>query len=120
MAHSEVVGVDGAALDRNAGTGAFFELGMMYATGRSVPTDFVTAHKWFNIAALKGNKEAIRLRREIAAECRMTISRRRSAPRAIGCAAARSRPTTGPLPRPPFECGERSVRIHRAFCHQTL
>jgi uncharacterized protein len=68
MAYWKIVDADGAALDRNAGTDAFFELGMMYATGRSVPTDFVTAHKWFNIAVLKGNREAIRLRREIAAE----------------------------------------------------
>ncbi len=43
-----------------------FELGMMYASGRSVPADLVTAHKWFNLAAMKGNQDAIRLRREIA------------------------------------------------------
>ncbi len=49
-----------------ASADVFYELGMMYSTGRSVPTDFVSAHKWFNIAALKGNKDAIRLRREIA------------------------------------------------------
>jgi TPR repeat protein len=45
-----------------------FELGMMYSSGRSVPADLVIAHKWFNLAAMKGNAEAIRLRREIAAE----------------------------------------------------
>jgi hypothetical protein len=28
----------------------------------------VSAHKWFNLAAMLGNKDAIRLRREIAAE----------------------------------------------------
>jgi uncharacterized protein len=44
----------------------FFDLGMMYSIGRSVPVDFVTAHKWFNLAALRGNSEAVRLRREIA------------------------------------------------------
>jgi uncharacterized protein len=43
-----------------------FQLGMMYSTGSSVPADFVTAHKWFNLSAMQGNKEAIRLRREIA------------------------------------------------------
>jgi uncharacterized protein len=47
---------------------SFFELGMKYSIGLSVPTDFVSAHKWFNIAALRGNKEAIRLRQEIAAQ----------------------------------------------------
>jgi TPR repeat protein len=44
----------------------FFDLGMMYSTGRNVPIDFVTAHKWFNLAAQRGNAEATRLRREIA------------------------------------------------------
>ena len=68
MARFEIAGFDHAALGTNGGSDVFFELGMMYSTGRSVPTDLVTAHKWFNIAALKGNKEAIRLRREIAAE----------------------------------------------------
>jgi len=47
---------------------AFLDLGLKYATGQSVAIDFITAHKWFNIAALKGSTEAIRLRREIAAE----------------------------------------------------
>ena len=44
------------------------QLGMMYASGRSVPADMVSAHKWFNIAALRGNADAARLRREIAEE----------------------------------------------------
>jgi uncharacterized protein len=43
-----------------------FELGMMYSVGREVPIDLISAHKWFNLAAVKGNAEAIRLRREIA------------------------------------------------------
>ena len=46
----------------------FYRLGMMYSTGASVPADMVTAHKWFNIAALRGNAAAERLRREIAEE----------------------------------------------------
>ena len=49
-----------------ANADVFFDLGMMYSIGRSIPIDFVTAHKWFNLAAIRGNKEAIRLRREIA------------------------------------------------------
>jgi uncharacterized protein len=43
-----------------------FELGMAYSVGRDVPIDLVSAHKWFNLAAVKGNREAVRLRREIA------------------------------------------------------
>ena len=45
-----------------------FELGMMYASGREVPVDLITAHKWFNIAAMKGHGEAAQLRREVAVE----------------------------------------------------
>ena len=47
---------------------ALYEFGIMHASGRSVPVDLVTAHKWFNIAAMKGHAEAAQLRREIAAE----------------------------------------------------
>jgi TPR repeat protein len=60
---------DGGSLAPVNATGeVFFELGMMYASGRSVPTDLVSAHKWFNLAAMRGNCEATRLRREIAEE----------------------------------------------------
>jgi TPR repeat protein len=48
----------------NANT--LFDLGMMYSVGRSVPIDYITAHKWFNLAAMQGNREAARLRQEIA------------------------------------------------------
>ena len=67
MAGFEIVQIDHATLgEAPAGADAFFQLGMMYSVGRSVPIDFVTAHKWFNLAAMRGNADAIRLRREIA------------------------------------------------------
>ena len=37
---------------------ALFELGMLYATGRDVAADLVVAHKWFNLAAARGNEDA--------------------------------------------------------------
>jgi uncharacterized protein len=46
----------------------FLQLGMSCTTGAEVPVDLVSGHKWFNLAAMLGNKDAIRLRREIAAE----------------------------------------------------
>jgi TPR repeat protein len=46
----------------------FFELGLRCTTGSSAAIDLVSAHKWFNVAAMLGNQEAIRMRREIAAE----------------------------------------------------
>ena len=57
-----------AAASGDASGEVFYELGMMYAAGRTVPADLVSAHKWFNLAAMRGNPEAIRLRREIAGE----------------------------------------------------
>ena len=67
MARFEMNGIDCASLGGAAPTAeTFYELGMMYSVGRDVPIDFVTAHKWFNVAALRGNTEASRLRREIA------------------------------------------------------
>lgn len=43
-----------------------FERGMYWASGRSGVVDLVAAHKWFNLAALKGRGDAIALRREVA------------------------------------------------------
>jgi TPR repeat protein len=43
-------------------------LGMMCSTGRTMPLDMVAAHKWFNIAAALGVRDAARLRNEVAAE----------------------------------------------------
>jgi len=69
MARFELADLNGATLAPvNASGEVFYELGMMYASGRNVQADLVTAHKWFNLAAMRGNSEAIRLRREIASE----------------------------------------------------
>lgn len=47
---------------------ALFELGMLYATGRDVAADLVVAHKWFNLAAARGNSSAMTHRVELARE----------------------------------------------------
>lgn len=44
------------------------ELGRLYAAGRAVPRDLIAAHKWLNIAALKGDRDAARQRQEVAGE----------------------------------------------------
>jgi TPR repeat protein len=46
----------------------FFELGILYATGRDVASDLVAAHKWFNLAVIAGSREAALHRQQIAAE----------------------------------------------------
>ena len=69
MARQELAHIDAAPLAPVGASGeVFFELGMMYASGRSVPADLVIAHKWFNLAAMRGNRDAARCRQEIAAE----------------------------------------------------
>lgn len=45
-----------------------FELGLMYCIGREVEQDYVTAHKWFNLAAMKGSDDARTYRCEISRE----------------------------------------------------
>ena len=47
---------------------ALFELGMLYATGKDIQADLVVAHKWFNLAALRGNSDALQHRIELARE----------------------------------------------------
>src|ERR1700684_3585300 len=67
MARVEILDSDAAPLGEGpVASDMLFELGLMYSVGRDVPVDLVSAHKWFNLAAMKGNNEAIRLRREIA------------------------------------------------------
>jgi TPR repeat protein len=56
------------AVNIRADAERLFRLGLMYSTGETVPTDMVTAHKWFNIAGMRGSSEAVRHRCEIASE----------------------------------------------------
>ena len=55
-----------APVEACANGDVLFDLGMMYASGRSGPVDLVAAHKWFNLAALKGRVDALAQRREVA------------------------------------------------------
>jgi uncharacterized protein len=47
---------------------ALYNLGLAYSTGQGVSVDFVAAHKWFNLAALKGVELAKSWRAQISAE----------------------------------------------------
>jgi TPR repeat protein len=67
MGRTEIAAMENGGIGEASGD-MFFRLGMMYSIGSDVPTDYVSAHKWFNLAAMRGNEEAARLRREIAVE----------------------------------------------------
>ena len=45
---------------------AQYYLGLMYSTGQRVAQDYVTAHKWFNLAALNGSDRARMEREELS------------------------------------------------------
>ena len=46
----------------------FVELGLACSIGRAGRIDLVEAHKWFNIAAARGDRMAARHREEVAGE----------------------------------------------------
>ena len=56
-----------AGIGSTAQADILLELGMMYATGRDCDVDLIAAHKWFNIAAVKGSERAAELRAELSA-----------------------------------------------------
>jgi TPR repeat protein len=53
---------------QGGGADALYQLGLMYCSGREVEVDLVAAHKWFNLAAMRGNEDAKRNRVELSSE----------------------------------------------------
>jgi hypothetical protein len=99
MARFEILDGTTAPLGEGQRTGdMLFELGMMYSVGRDVPIDLISAHKWFNLAAVRGNREAIRLRREIAEQ--MSEGEIAAAQRAARDWLKGSPPSAAPAPAP--------------------
>jgi len=47
---------------------ALYNLGLAYSTGQGVAVDFIAAHKWFNLAAMKGVELAKNWRAQISRE----------------------------------------------------
>ena len=67
MARFEMLEGSAGGSGATAQADVLFELGMMYATGRDCDVDVVAAHKWFNIAAIKGSERAAKVRSELSA-----------------------------------------------------
>ena len=67
MARLEMSGHDTQEYAAQGGQAdALFELGLSACSGRSGSVDLVEAHKWFNLAAMRGNEEAKRYRLDIS------------------------------------------------------
>ena len=47
---------------------ALYNLGLAYSTGQGVDVDYVAAHKWFNLAAMRGSEVAKTWRAQISRE----------------------------------------------------
>ena len=68
MFQSQIDFSSASPIDATAIPDALFERGMYWSSGRCGIVDLIAAHKWFNLAALKGRADAIALRREVAAQ----------------------------------------------------
>ena len=66
MARFEIHDLDTAVMGGETRAEVFCEMGLMYATGRDCDLDLVAAHKWLNVAAVKGSDRAAALRAELA------------------------------------------------------
>jgi uncharacterized protein len=53
---------------RTGDTEALYDLGIRYSLGDGVDVDLVEAHKWFNLAVMRGFCDAKDNRAEVAAE----------------------------------------------------
>lgn len=68
MARFDIWNAERAPLGEAPDGDTLFQLGMRYAATAATADERVAAHKWLNIAAMRGIAEAARRRREIAAE----------------------------------------------------
>lgn len=66
MFQSQINFATATPVETSAIQDVLFERGLYWASGRSGFVDLIAAHKWFNLAALKGHVDAIEMRREIA------------------------------------------------------
>ena len=66
MGHSDMPEAGFGDMGAIAQADILLELGIMYATGRDCDIDIVAAHKWFNIAAIRGSERAASLRIELS------------------------------------------------------
>lgn len=64
MARYEMNNIE-AAMGGESHADVFCEMGLMYATGRGCDVDLIAAHKWLNIAAIKGSERAAMLRADL-------------------------------------------------------
>tara|TARA_R110002167_G_scaffold218874_2_gene423506 strand:+ start:316 stop:588 length:273 start_codon:yes stop_codon:yes gene_type:complete len=70
MASRSIAGVDQWLPNAEQGqVDAQYKVGLLFSTGQEgAPIDYVVAHKWLNLAAVRGSDDARRLRAELAGD----------------------------------------------------
>jgi len=68
MARGQLDTIEITKLAEHGAADGMYNLGLMYSIGKDVEINLITAHKWFNLAAMRGNLEARKYRAELAAE----------------------------------------------------
>jgi len=67
MAYADIqVEAPEALLTRDAPVEELYRIGLIYSEGMDVAVDLIAAHKWFNIAATRGHRDARICRQEMA------------------------------------------------------
>lgn len=62
----EKASAPGLAPDQAATAEELYRVGLLYSSGLGGEADYILAHKYFNLAALRGYEHAKQLRRELA------------------------------------------------------
>ena len=65
--HQQAVFWDRQSAERGNGA-AQFNVGIIYYTGQGVDQDYVQSFMWFDLAAIKGDADAVRHRDRVAAK----------------------------------------------------
>ncbi len=84
-AHTENGQTDKEGIKAKPGDDAFFDVGLTLSSGDGLPQDYVQAYKWFNLSAVRGNKEAETMMAAIASH--MTPEQLENARNSIDSAA---------------------------------
>lgn len=72
MARIEFHATELNGIGQDATGDVFYQMGLSHSIGEQGEPDLIAAHKWLNLAAMKGNREAVALRQELA--CEMTTA----------------------------------------------
>ncbi len=68
MARVEFHSTELSGIGQDATGEVFYQLGLSHSIGSEGEPDMIAAHKWFNLSAMKGNRDAAIRRQELADE----------------------------------------------------